>query len=150
MPEENTGAASAASPPFSTPKTRTGKPAWVDRASRRFEKPSARKAAWQLSNTLIPYPRCSSLMYLTMMWHLPYIVTLLIALPASALLVRVFIFFHDCSHGSYVASPSGRRSSGTSWACSPSPVTPTGAVPTASITPPRATWTGAASGTCGP
>jgi acyl-lipid omega-6 desaturase (Delta-12 desaturase) len=112
MPEKNTGAASAASPPFSKAKTSTEKPAWVA-AIRRFEKPSARKAAWQLSNTLIPYTGLVILMYLTMMWHLPYIVTLLIALPASALLVRVFIFFHDCTHGSYVASPVGQKIIGT-------------------------------------
>jgi acyl-lipid omega-6 desaturase (Delta-12 desaturase) len=108
MPEENTAAASAATPPFSKAKTNTEKLAWVA-AIRRFEKPSARKAAWQLSNTLIPYAALLVLMYLTMMWHLPYIITLAIALPASALLVRVFIFFHDCTHGSYVASPIGQK-----------------------------------------
>ena len=112
MPEENTEAAGAASPPFSAAKTNAEKPSWVADI-KRFEKPSARKAAWQLSNTLIPYASLVVLMYLTMMWHLPYIVTLVIALPASALLVRVFIFFHDCSHGSYVASPIGQKIIGT-------------------------------------
>jgi omega-6 fatty acid desaturase (delta-12 desaturase) len=112
MPEENTGAAMAASPPLSRAHTNTEKPAWVA-GIKRFEKPSARKAAWQMSNTLIPYAALVILMYLTMMWHLPYIVTLAIALPASALLLRIFIFFHDCTHGSYVASTAGQKIIGT-------------------------------------
>jgi len=112
MPEGITGAVAAASPPSTAAKMSTGAPAWVVDI-KRFEKPSARRAAWQLSNTLIPYLSLLVLMYLTMMWHLPYIVTLAIALPASALLVRVFIFFHDCAHGSYVPSPIGQRVIGT-------------------------------------
>jgi len=90
------------------PRPRQVKPDWVT-AMKRFEQPSARKAAIQLTNTLLPYASLLVLMYLTMVWHLPYIVTLLIAVPASALLVRVFIFFHDCGHGSYVASPVWQR-----------------------------------------
>ena len=34
----------------------------------------------------------------------PVWVTLLLALPTGAFLVRIFIFFHDCCHGSYLAS----------------------------------------------
>ncbi len=52
-------------------------------------------------------------MYLTMRWQLPYVVTFLIGLPASALLVRIFIFVHDCGHGSYVKSPVWQKIIGT-------------------------------------
>ena len=61
----------------------------------------------QLVDTIIPYLALLALMFLTMTWKLPYWVTLLIAVPAGALLVRAFIFFHDCCHGSYVASKTG-------------------------------------------
>jgi len=37
--------------------------------------------------------------------QLSYLVTLLLAVPAGALLVRVFIIQHDCGHGSFFASP---------------------------------------------
>jgi acyl-lipid omega-6 desaturase (Delta-12 desaturase) len=76
---------------------------------KKFETPDARKVALQLLDTLPPYLGLMVLMYLTMWWHLPYVVTLAIALPAGALLVRLFIIFHDCGHGSYVASPLGQK-----------------------------------------
>src|SRR5271166_5183595 len=84
------------------------KPAWVA-GLKRFEEPSAAKVAGQLLNTLLPYAALLVLMYLTMSWKLPYWITILLALPAGALLVRIFIFFHDCGHGSYVASPLGQK-----------------------------------------
>ena len=97
-----------ASPSISAARRREEKPAWVG-ALNRFEKPSPRKVAIQLLDTLPPYLGMVALMYLTMTWHLPYIVTLLIALPAGAFLMRLFIIFHDCGHGSYVASELGQK-----------------------------------------
>lgn len=78
--------------------------AWVSRLSR-FEKPVARKVAVQLADTVLPYLGLVVLMYLTIAWHMPYWLTLLLALPTGAFLLRTFILFHDCSHGSFVASP---------------------------------------------
>jgi len=106
MPEVKPGAAHGASapPPAASARSVHEKPAWVTDL-KRFEKPSASKVSWQLFNTLVPYAAMLVLMYLTMYWKLPYWITFLLALPASALLVRIFIFFHDCGHGSYVASP---------------------------------------------
>jgi omega-6 fatty acid desaturase (delta-12 desaturase) len=74
-----------------------------------YETPDARRAALQLVNTLLPYFALFAAMYLTISWGLPYWVTVLLALPAGALLVRLFILFHDCCHGSYVRSPLGLR-----------------------------------------
>jgi len=83
------------------------KPAWVA-GLRGFEKTSALRASWQLANTVAPYLGLIVLMYLTMRWGLPYWMTVLLALPAGAFLVRIFIFFHDCTHGSFVARPAAR------------------------------------------
>jgi acyl-lipid omega-6 desaturase (Delta-12 desaturase) len=88
------------------PRAPAARPAWVATLAR-FEKPNPLKALVQLIDTLIPYFALLAAMYLSMWWGLPYWVTLLIALPAAALMVRVFIFFHDCSHGSYVRSKLG-------------------------------------------
>jgi omega-6 fatty acid desaturase (delta-12 desaturase) len=90
------------------PRRSEEKPAWV-LAMRRFEKPNAGKVILQLLDTLVPYAALLTLMYLTMTWKLPYWITLLLAIPAGAMLVRAFIFFHDCVHGSYVATPIGRQ-----------------------------------------
>jgi acyl-lipid omega-6 desaturase (Delta-12 desaturase) len=95
-----------ASAPLSTPPRRSEKPAWVT-ALKRYEKAHPGKVTVQLVDTLIPYFALLSLMYLSMYWGFPYWATLVLALPASALMVRLFIFFHDCCHGSYVASRTG-------------------------------------------
>lgn len=63
-----------------------------------------RKAFWQLANTLIPYGCLWYLMIRSMQSGYPYALTLLLALPAAAFLVRIFILFHDCVHGSFFPS----------------------------------------------
>jgi omega-6 fatty acid desaturase (delta-12 desaturase) len=64
-----------------------------------YQKPSVLRALWQLINTLGPYALLWYLMYrsLAVTWWL----TLPLAMLAGAFLVRVFIIFHDCGHGSY-------------------------------------------------
>jgi omega-6 fatty acid desaturase (delta-12 desaturase) len=68
----------------------------------RFQEPSRGRAVWQIINTFIPY---------MLLWYLMYLgiahawwVTLPLALLAAAFLVRIFIIFHDCGHGSYFKS----------------------------------------------
>jgi omega-6 fatty acid desaturase (delta-12 desaturase) len=60
------------------------------------------KAFAQLANTLLPFAALWWLMYeaLAVGWWL----TLLIAPLAALLLVRLFIFQHDCGHGSFLPS----------------------------------------------
>ncbi len=79
------------------------RPAWVH-GLKRFEIPDSRKAAIQFIDTAVPYFALWVGMYFTIRWGFPYWVTLLLALPASGFLVRLFVFFHDCSHGSYISS----------------------------------------------
>jgi len=52
-------------------------------------------------------------MYLTMQWGWPYWGTLVFAIPAAGLLVRLFIVFHDCCHGSFLRSRRATRTIGT-------------------------------------
>jgi len=67
-----------------------------------FQKPSTGRAVWQIVNTLVPYALLWYLMYLTLAvsWWL----TVPLAMLAGAFLVRVFIIFHDCGHGSFFKS----------------------------------------------
>jgi omega-6 fatty acid desaturase (delta-12 desaturase) len=55
-------------------------------------------------NTLIPYFVIVYLMIRTVTNGQAYWLTLLLALPAAGLLVRIFILFHDCTHGSFFRS----------------------------------------------
>jgi acyl-lipid omega-6 desaturase (Delta-12 desaturase) len=67
-----------------------------------FQKPSTGRALWQILNTLGPYVLLWYLMHLslTVSWWL----TVPLAVLAGAFLVRVFIIFHDCGHGSFFKS----------------------------------------------
>ena len=78
-----------------------------------FEQPSTSKAMLQLANTLLPYLALLALMYATLHMGLPYWTTVLLAVPAGAFLVRLFILFHDCCHGSFLASRTAVRGIGT-------------------------------------
>ena len=76
------------------------RPAWY-MDIRKYEQPSLWKASWQLMNTFIPYLLFLFFMYLTIRLDYPYWISLIVAVPAAGLLGRIFIFFHDCVHGSY-------------------------------------------------
>jgi omega-6 fatty acid desaturase (delta-12 desaturase) len=65
----------------------------------KYQKPSLWRALWQIVNTLGPYAFLWYLMYRSL--AVSYWITLPLAILAGAFLVRVFIIFHDCGHGSY-------------------------------------------------
>jgi len=79
------------------------KAAWY-RSTSAYAWPSLGKSIWQMINTLVPYLLLWALMIFTVQWDYPYWLTLLLALAAGGLLIRVFILFHDCCHGSFFAS----------------------------------------------
>ena len=68
----------------------------------RYTKPIPRKAFWQLINTLLPTLALWVLMFFTL--QTSYWVTLGVAMLTAAFSVRTFIIFHDCGHGSFLAS----------------------------------------------
>ena len=68
----------------------------------KYNRPDLRKSIWQICNTLIPYVGIWVLMILSLRY--PYWVTLLLSLPAAGFLIRLFIIFHDCGHGSFFRS----------------------------------------------
>jgi omega-6 fatty acid desaturase (delta-12 desaturase) len=82
---------------------RAARPAWHEAISS-FAQPSQRRATWQLVNTFIPYAGLWALMVYTIQQGMSYWITLALAIVASAFLVRIFIFFHDCGHGSFFSS----------------------------------------------
>jgi len=68
----------------------------------KFQKPSIASAIWQITNTLVPIAVLWYLMYLSIpiSWWLVVPQAILV----GGLLIRVFIIFHDCGHGSYFKS----------------------------------------------
>jgi len=75
-----------------------------------FEKPSAGRAVWQIVNTVVPYALLWCLMFfsLKVSWWL----TVPLAALAGMFLVRVFIIFHDCGHGSFFKSRRANSAAG--------------------------------------
>lgn len=68
----------------------------------KYRRPCVVRAAWQLANTAVPYGLCWYLMYHTLQFS--WWLTIPLAILAGALLVRIFIIFHDCGHGSFFRS----------------------------------------------
>lgn len=69
---------------------------------KQYQEPSTWRAVWQIVDTLIP---CALLWYgmylsLSVSWWL----TVPLAILAGAFLIRIFIIFHDCGHGSFFKS----------------------------------------------
>jgi len=67
-----------------------------------YQRPSTGRALWQIINTIVPYSMLWYLMYLSLAY--PWWTTLLLSMIAAAFLLRVFIIFHDCGHGSFFKS----------------------------------------------
>jgi omega-6 fatty acid desaturase (delta-12 desaturase) len=68
----------------------------------KYRQPSTVRALWQLVNTFIPYGLLWYLMHLSL--SVSWWLTIPLAVLAGAFLVRIFIIFHDCGHGSYFRS----------------------------------------------
>ena len=76
----------------------------LQQAIRKYERSNLLKAVWQITNTFIPYLILCILMYLSYKAGFPYWITICLGIVASGMLVRIFIFFHDCAHQSFFAS----------------------------------------------
>src|SRR5215468_6861584 len=65
----------------------------------KYSFPDMWRSIWQVINSLVPF---------IVLWYLAYRslaegywLTLLLVVPASGFMVRLFIIFHDCCHGSF-------------------------------------------------
>jgi acyl-lipid omega-6 desaturase (Delta-12 desaturase) len=68
-----------------------------------FQVSSHPRAWWQLTNTFVPYVLLWVLMNQAL--SVSYWLMLPVAAVAAGFLVRIFIIFHDCGHGSFFKSP---------------------------------------------
>jgi omega-6 fatty acid desaturase (delta-12 desaturase) len=74
---------------------------WKDVVSK-YQKPTLGRSVWQVANTLVSYGVLWYLMYRSV--AISYWITLALAIVAAGFLVRLFIIFHDCGHGSFFRS----------------------------------------------
>ena len=77
-------------------------PAELRRILASYQRPDARRAGWQLANTIIPFIA----LWAVMAWsvQVSYWLTLALAPLAAGFMIRAFIIFHDCGHGSFYKS----------------------------------------------
>jgi len=68
----------------------------------KYQKPRRSRSIWQLVNTLVPY--ALSWFVMVKLMAVSFWLVLPVTTIAAGLLVRVFIIFHDCGHGSFFKS----------------------------------------------
>lgn len=67
-----------------------------------YAQPRLKRSLLEIATSVVPYLALTALMYLTL--DVSYALTLVLAFPAAGFLVRTFIAFHDCAHGSLMLS----------------------------------------------
>jgi omega-6 fatty acid desaturase (delta-12 desaturase) len=71
----------------------------------RHERASLSRAALDLASSVLPYLALTVAMYMSL--EVSVWLTLALAIPAAGFLLRTFIVFHDCAHGSFLPSRRG-------------------------------------------
>src|SRR5258706_10234366 len=88
-------------PPSNAATEATASAGWRDIVAR-YQKPDSWRGLWQIANTLLPYAGLWFLMYLVL--PISFWLAVPLAVLAAGFVVRTFIIFHDCGHGSFFAS----------------------------------------------
>jgi len=72
------------------------------KAVKAYQNPVMLRSVWQLTNTTVLY----IILWILIVYSFKYgyWITLLLAIPAGGMVVRLFIIFHDCGHGSFFKS----------------------------------------------
>jgi acyl-lipid omega-6 desaturase (Delta-12 desaturase) len=77
------------------------RPFWVE-ALVPYARPRLGRSLLDIASSVVPYVVLTVLMYLAL--DVSYPLALALALPASGFLLRTYIVFHDCAHGSFLPS----------------------------------------------
>ena len=89
---------------------KTHSPSWHD-ALAPYARPRVGRSVLDVATSVVPYVALSVGMYLAI--DVSYLLTLALAIPAAGFLIRTFIVFHDCTHGSFLASKRANEWLGT-------------------------------------
>jgi acyl-lipid omega-6 desaturase (Delta-12 desaturase) len=83
------------------PGGRSGRPFWRESLAP-YTHPRLGRSILDVATSAVPYLALSALMVLSL--DISYLLTLVLAVPTAGFLIRTFIIFHDCTHGSFLAS----------------------------------------------
>ena len=72
-----------------------------------YARPHLGRGMLDIATSVVPYLALSAVMYLAL--DVSYLLVLAIAIPAAGFMVRTFILFHDCTHGSFLPSRRGNQ-----------------------------------------
>ncbi len=81
-----------------TPPVQDG--AWWRDILRPYTRPRVSRSLLDLATSVVPYLALLVAMYLAL--DVSYLLVLALAVPAAGFLLRTYIVFHDCSHGSFL------------------------------------------------
>jgi acyl-lipid omega-6 desaturase (Delta-12 desaturase) len=76
-----------------------GRPAWREQLAP-YTKPRVWRSLVDLGTSVVPYLALSVVMYALL--DVSYLLVLLVAVPTGGFLLRTYILFHDCTHGSFL------------------------------------------------
>ena len=76
-----------------------------------YARPSLSRSVLGLLTSLVPYLALSVLMYAAL--SVSWVLTVVLAVPTAGFLVRTYIIFHDCAHGSFLPFKHANRWLGT-------------------------------------
>src|SRR5436190_13791064 len=77
------------------------RPYWHDVVAP-YVRPRLGRSLLDLATSVVPYLALSVLMYLAV--DISYFLVFVAAVPAAGFLLRTYIVFHDCAHGSFLRS----------------------------------------------
>src|SRR5436190_8643803 len=80
---------------------RSERPFWKD-ALAPYARPHVGRSLLDIATSVLPYLALSYVMYLSL--SVSYLLTLALAVPTAGFLLRTYILFHDCAHGSFLPS----------------------------------------------
>jgi acyl-lipid omega-6 desaturase (Delta-12 desaturase) len=72
-----------------------------------YARPHLGRSLLDVATSVVPYLALGVLMYLAL--SVSYLLVLAIAVPAAGFLLRTYIVFHDCAHGSFLPSKRANR-----------------------------------------
>jgi omega-6 fatty acid desaturase (delta-12 desaturase) len=97
---------SAQAPTLAPPQvgSDSGNAYWRESVAR-HEQPSLRHSLVDVATSVFPYLALTVAMYLSL--QVSVWITLALAIPAAGFLLRTFVVFHDCAHGSFMPTKRG-------------------------------------------
>ena len=82
-------------------RLRSDRPSWRE-ALAPYAQPHLGRSLLDVATSVVPYLALAVLMYL--MLEVSYFLVLALSVPAAGFLLRTYILFHDCTHGSFLPS----------------------------------------------